>query len=119
MVTQLAALENQGYHFRLHGDRLMVRRQGGSVDRAMLAGIDKALVINALRDRAAGFTPVEPQVIVSAYGHIDSLVERIKKALDDGTLWDARAHCHRKSGRIEFYLTPPGVIEEGGCDAGV
>lgn len=118
-MTQLAALENQGYHFRLNGDRLMVRRQGGSVDRSLLDNLDRQAIITALRDRAAGFREEEAQVIERAYGQIDGLAQRIRQALDEGTLWDARAHCHRASGRIEFLLTPPGVIEEGGCDAAI
>ena len=115
----VAELEKQGYRFSLEGDAVKVRRYGAPMDHSLLDNLDRQAIITALRDRAAGFREEEAQVIERAYGQIDGLVQRIRQALDEGTLWDARAHCHRASGRIEFLLTPPGVIEEGGCDAAI
>lgn len=118
-MTQLAQLENQGYHFRLDGDRLFVRHYGRMPDTSALDGVDRQVIINALRDRAAGFREAPAQEISVEHEQLPAYCAAIKKALDAGELWDARAVYHRASLRTTFYLHPPGVIEERSYDAAI
>ena len=108
---QLEALENQGYHFRLEGDRLLVRRYGGEIEKGVLDGMDRQQIVNSLKDRSAGFRIVDEQELIVESADLPVYCAKIKAALADGTLWDARAVYHRNTLRTSFFLTPPGVIQ--------
>lgn len=107
----IAEMEKHGYRFSLDGDAVKVRRYGAKMDHSLLDTLDRQAIINALRDRAAGFREAPAQEITVEHGQLPAYCEAIKKALDAGELWDARAVYHRASMRTTFYLHPPGVIE--------
>ena len=107
----LAELEQQGYRFSLVGDRIQVRRYGGrKIDNSLVAALDREQVIRTLRDRSDGFKTDGEQVLSVEHEDLPVICARIRAALDDGLLWDARAVYHRKSMQTTFYLMPPGVI---------
>lgn len=110
-MTDIRKLEEQGYRFSLVGDRIQVRRYGKPIDKTTIAALDREQVIRTLRDRSDGFRTDGEQVLSVQHEDLAMICTRIRVALDDGLLWDARAVYHRKSMRTTFYFVPPGVIE--------
>lgn len=109
-MNAMMELERLGYHFRLDGDRVLMRRYGTGEPpekaQELISKLDREEVRRTLKDRAAGFS-VAPAGILWAFGdEIMPAAKKIRKALDSGEIWDVFIRYSKSADSAEFHFWP-------------